>query len=376
VSEGYDDLIAFTTGLNYTSNTEIAQWLNDHMVVDSLMRFQVANTLIHNLDWPWKNHYMYHDLVADKWEMFVWDVDLTWGRNYESSGGVCNDVYRYNTDPRYSSGNSVTAAYLWRTPAFQGEYFAMLYGLVDTLLTPAYLNPIIDAWTEEIRPEAALDRAKWGSYGGAAETYDIDYQKNLLKQFVLDRRNFLTYGYAPIDAGWNWISFAKLPTNGDPTQLLPRSAIENKLFRWNPVVKTYELYPNDFQAVEFGRGYLLFVDSGVVEMGAGGSVSRDPVVRISVPEQGWIWVGLPRTHDMALDQLSVQNNDTGQTRTAAQDYASGGDAWINWNWLFWDSRADTARILSFSGADDTNLHPWRGYRLWANRRNLTILVPR
>ena len=55
--------------------------------------------------------------------------------------------------------------------------------------------------------------------------------------------------------------------------------------------------------------------------------------------------------------------------------AAAPDPWLNWNWIFWDSYVDTARILSMGGGDDDSLRPWYGYRVWADVGNLRLTVP-
>ena len=95
---------------------------------------------------------------------------------------------------------------------------------------------------------------------------------------------------------------------------------------------------------------------------------------IALPEAGWTWIGQPFDHDTPLAALSVHNNTTGETRTAGEDYAAA-DAWLNWNILWWYSQGDEWRLLGFGGTDEDTLHPWYGYLVWANVRDLTLIVP-
>ena len=88
---------------------------------------------------------------------------------------------------------------------------------------------------------------------------------------------------------------------------------------------------------------------------------------------GWCWIGVPATQDVfGLDLTLVKE---GVVRSPAQD-ARAYKPWFNWNWIFWDPVERAARIVNpFGGGDDTWLHPWYGYRVWANTENVTIVFP-
>jgi len=82
---------------------------------------------------------------------------------------------------------------------------------------------------------------------------------------------------------------------------------------------------------------------------------------------------MPGTSDIAGLSLSVRKS--GVTRTATQDH-DAPNPWLNWNWIYWDPANQTARIMNpFGGGDDITLHPWYGYRVWANTENVTIIFP-
>jgi len=86
-------------------------------------------------------------------------------------------------------------------------------------------------------------------------------------------------------------------------------------------------------------------------------------------------IGHPHDHDLDLADVRVRNNSSGETRTAAED-SNAPDRWVNWNWLYWDSAGQSARILGLGGGvDDESLHPWRGYRVWTEADGLTLIVP-
>jgi hypothetical protein len=176
-----------------------------------------------------------------------------------------------------------------------------------------------------------------------------------------------------INPGWNWISFPLVPIDPDPASMFGYAKVENKLYWWHPVKKEIKLYPNDFTTVETGKGYTLLASEVLNPSYLGSPVKG--TVEIDIPEQGWIWFGHPKDVALPLSSCSVRDNGSGIVRSATAD-AANADPWLNWNILYWDSGADEARLLlPGGGGDDTMLRPWHGYRLWAMKRNLTLLVP-
>ena len=136
--------------------------------------------------------------------------------------------------------------------------------------------------------------------------------------------------------------------------------------------KNFELYPDDFDDLERGRGYLLrlLVDRQP-------SYQAYPAVgdfEILLPRAGWTWIGHPFDHDTPLLDVSVRDNGSGITRTGWDDYQDP-NGWVNWNILWWDSSVDSWKLLGFEGADDDTLHAWYGYLVWSNVDDLTLIVP-
>jgi hypothetical protein len=200
---------------------------------------------------------------------------------------------------------------------------------------------------EEILP-AALHLARWAAY---AET---EAPTGLL---------------AP---GWNWLSIPVWPDNPDPASFLGAENVTNRLIRYDRLLKTAELYPDDFTTVAVGEGYALYashvLDSQFGGVGTGGDFAID------LPTPGWSWIGHPHQQPLALADVLVTDQASGATRTAAED-AAASVPWLNWNWIFWDSSARTPKLLSMSGGDDTSLRPWYGYAVWVNRGGLTLTIP-
>jgi hypothetical protein len=175
-----------------------------------------------------------------------------------------------------------------------------------------------------------------------------------------------------LNPGWNWFSIPIIPDDPSVASIFGAHDVTNRLYWWDPVLKTMTLYPDDFTTLGVQESYLALLNDTFQITVAGAPTPAGYAVPI--PEAGWTWVGFPKTGAVPLADVTVRNVTTGVTRTAEEDYAAP-DSWINWNWLYWDSVGDTARILGFTGSDDTMLRPWYGYRVWANTANLEIVYP-
>jgi hypothetical protein len=147
---------------------------------------------------------------------------------------------------------------------------------------------------------------------------------------------------------------------------------ENILYQWNPAYKWYELYPNDFTHLERGRGYLLRLTED--KQPSYDALQGVGDFEIYLPEAGWSWIGHPFDFDLPLAAVLIRNNTTGEVRTAWQDHRAP-DAWASWDFLYWWSVRDVWRICGLEAADEYSLHPWYGYLVWANTRDLTLIVP-
>jgi photosystem II stability/assembly factor-like uncharacterized protein len=177
-----------------------------------------------------------------------------------------------------------------------------------------------------------------------------------------------------IAPGWNWISIPAVPAeSADPKDIFGPENVSNRLFLWDEVGKTFRLYPDDFQRVEVGRGYFMRVEKNVQATYLGTPTPHP--FEIPMPSRGWSLIGHPYDTDLELAQVRVRNNATGETRSPQEDNAAP-DHWVNWNWLYWDSAQRTVRILGIQlGSDDDSLRPWRGYCVWTEADDLTLIVP-
>lgn len=208
------DLASFLYGINNTPESQIEDFLNTRTDVESQITYNAVNSVINNSDQPAKNYFLYHDPTSDEWEMFPWDLDLTYGRNYELGGGVCNDVIRWNNHIFFGTRahpkndgpwNRVIDRFFYpenaaATEPFRSNMIEATRYVLDNFFTTQLQYREIDSLVDLIQEEAARDRAKWGSYS-SVDT-DLRSQVSILKGFVSNRgsylySNFLTDRNAP-----------------------------------------------------------------------------------------------------------------------------------------------------------------------------------
>jgi parallel beta-helix repeat protein len=182
--------------------------------------------------------------------------------------------------------------------------------------------------------------------------------------------------------GWVWFS---IPVDPDgccgggncynPESLLGFSC-SGYLWRWDRYAKTPEVYKRPFAEWDLavGEGYLLFLWTGVSNpwyWGINPYCPREFEFRLG--SQGWTWIGMPGltplTGDTFMDSVHVRypSDETGEHRTARQDYEVAPDNWISWGWPFYDTYLQGPRTFTpYAPFGNRTCYPWIGYRVWVN----------
>ncbi len=211
-NENNADLTAFVSTV-VQGGAGIEDYLFDVLDVPRVISYLVGCWLIHENDHLHKNHFLYRDSDGDgEWQFIPWDKDLTWGRNYNPSGGVLNDRITYN-HPQYSHvlfGDSAhrTSDNFWnrlinriyQSPRLREMYVRRLRTVCDDLLqepgTPAadrYLEDLVNEAYALMAADVALDEARWGVPTWGTPRNFQQAKDRLLTDYVANRRLHL-YG--------------------------------------------------------------------------------------------------------------------------------------------------------------------------------------
>jgi hypothetical protein len=257
--EGNDDLLDLYYGLRLSGEAR-RQYLYDHVNVAQVINFLAARVITGDQDCCHKNYYLYRDTgQSDEWQMWPWDVDLSFGRRWISSKTYWDETLIPNTPVFIGSNNGLVQA-IYQTPELRRMFLRRVRTLMDTLLkppgTPAedlFYEALIDALALEIAPEAALDAAKWNSHAwGQGSTAPCCPQSlaeavEELKYFYLpERRRQLYDGLTsganeipaaqPLDAAVTFGAIESAPVSGDANeayiQILNPNAFAVDLSDW------------------------------------------------------------------------------------------------------------------------------------------------
>lgn len=180
--EGNADLQALYNGVNTGTIQARTNYMYDNINIAASINAFAARAVTSEHDCCHKNYYFYRDSDGSgEWEGMAWDMDLSFGRNWQ--GGETyfddrvyvqnrvwgnwdnNNFFRLVFNQPVGSGNDATRQmYLRRARTIADE-------LQQTNGTPAsqlYYENRIDELAGMIAPDAAMDLAKWGTWGGGA----------------------------------------------------------------------------------------------------------------------------------------------------------------------------------------------------------------
>jgi len=187
----FNDLHNFLNGINNLTGQARREFIFDNVDIPRMLNYWAAIILMHDNDCVAKNYYLYRDTAGTgRWYMLPWDKDLTWGRNWQ--GQVLNDEIWANIDsvsgrtnvtpshPLFGDQTHLKYDYWWNRfidallsqPDIREMYFRRLRTIMDEQLqapgTPyadRKLENRIDEQAALMDTEAAMDFAKWGSWG-------------------------------------------------------------------------------------------------------------------------------------------------------------------------------------------------------------------
>ncbi len=154
----------------------------DNMNIPDCLNYLVAANLISHQDHGHKNYYIYRDTNnTGEWSIFLWDLDLTWGRNwidytYFKDALDADNSLDFNSPLQNKVYNRIYR-FFHESPELREMYFRRLRTCMDEILqapgTPAQdqlLEARFDYWLELIDPtgvattDADLDQAAWSSW--------------------------------------------------------------------------------------------------------------------------------------------------------------------------------------------------------------------
>ena len=168
-----DQLISRSSSANSTNRA----WIHDNVDVSQTINFLAAMVVTANIDCCHKNYYVYRDSEGDgEWEMLPWDVDLSFGRNWDGSQTYWMDTVNVANGLTVGGNATLPASLFTANSTTRAMYMRRVRSLQDQLLqtngTPvAELNfeRQMDHWAALLTPDGMMDLEKWGTWGGGAQ---------------------------------------------------------------------------------------------------------------------------------------------------------------------------------------------------------------
>jgi hypothetical protein len=212
-SEDNADLLALYQGLSRTGEARRV-YLYDNVDVAQVVNFLAARAATGDTDCCHKNYYFYRDTGrSGEWQMWPWDVDLSFGRRWTSEKTYWDQTLIANT-PLFIGNNNTMPRDIFEIPETRQMYLRRVRTLMDELLKPGpttvvvpptpgpsrrppggatevppaapgaepnvpkeaqHYEPRINELAALLAPDAALDTAKWNSHawgnGSTAPAY-------------------------------------------------------------------------------------------------------------------------------------------------------------------------------------------------------------
>ncbi len=169
-SESTADLQALFNGISQSGEAR-RRFVYDNIDLAGSINFLAVRDLMGDTDCCHKNYYFYRDSgQSDEWQMWPWDVDLSFGRRWIGTFSYWDQNMIVDTGI-FGGGNNRFVTTLYGTPEIRQMYLRRLRTLMDeflmapgTLEQDLHFEPIIDALAAQVSVDARLDALKWNSH--------------------------------------------------------------------------------------------------------------------------------------------------------------------------------------------------------------------
>ena len=163
---GDDRLRDFIATVNGLSGASERTWIYGHVDVPAVVNHLAASMVIQNQDWGHKNYRLVFDQYG-RVGIRLNDFDLTFGRRWSATAGP------FDTSVYVGGAFEHPGGPFFETFFYDPELAQMVRRRVRTLteelLEPNRFRQRVTDLAADVRPDAVLDRAVWGTYGGTAD---------------------------------------------------------------------------------------------------------------------------------------------------------------------------------------------------------------
>jgi len=215
---GHEDLLAVLDKLDKAEGNPDEQWkvIQENFDVEQVAKYFAVNMVLSHWDGFFNNYFTYHDVERNRWQMYPWDQDKTWGY-YD---GLPDDQVFFDMPltfgmagarPPQAQNNAGAGggmrrggfggAIWWReggyfsrpllaNPQFRKLFLARTKDILDRIYTQETYFRLIDEMAARLKDDTAL-RAKLRGESPEVGQQKLARDVDLLKQHLTKRRQFL-----------------------------------------------------------------------------------------------------------------------------------------------------------------------------------------
>ncbi len=150
----YTGLAHFIEVLNNTSDAQIEQALANELNVDGFLRALAVEVAIGQWDGYWSNmnnYFLYQNPQTRQMEFMSYDLDNTFGIDFFSTNWAKASIYDFKRINGDSMSKRPLVKRILDNAAMKNRYSRILKYMVENHLRNDILDPLIDAWAEEVR---------------------------------------------------------------------------------------------------------------------------------------------------------------------------------------------------------------------------------
>jgi len=175
----FSDIQMLFSKFLYWSNSDFEKWIEDEIAVNNALKYFSIEFAIVGQDCFTKNLFLYFNADKNKWEIFPWDNDATFGNDYRGN-------YHVEYEQSYL-GSPIDHQILFQRLMEFEPWRNQFRENVDHIIHEGfdYLMSEIDSTYNRIKNDVYQDSSKLASNVG------FDNGINQLKSFLLSRRAFL-----------------------------------------------------------------------------------------------------------------------------------------------------------------------------------------
>ena len=179
-STNYGDLVKFINDIDDASQNDYYNFAQKKLDYENMLKMIVINWLVLNGSTYYHNYYVYNNPDNNKWMMFPWDLDKTFGANSLTRKFDLSTEAYWPDNPFLEKG-------IWNPQVF-ADLKTKAFEISNTIYNKDYLYPIIDSLKDFIHETVIedtcdrTDETKWLSAIDNDKFYiNYRYQKLLLQ---------------------------------------------------------------------------------------------------------------------------------------------------------------------------------------------------